>query len=219
MATALQLVNAVLRRLRESEVTDFNKSYTKLILDFVNETKREIEDAWNWTSLRQTKEVTTSAGTQLYTLTGAGQRFRLYDPQERMYDSTNKIFVWPSNSAYVEWNKWLTTTPNSQPNQYRFIGQTSSYDPQFELFPVPNGTFLIKVPVIIPQNDLVNPTDIMTVPGLPVILGSQARAFAERGEDNGTQTLAQWTFYDKALADFISMDAARAKDELVWIPF
>ena len=67
MATFLDCVNGVLRRLRETEaasVTD--TTYVKLVGDFVNEAKREVEDAWNWSVLRTTKTITTVNGTQNY---------------------------------------------------------------------------------------------------------------------------------------------------------
>lgn len=218
MATALQLVNAVLRRLRENEVVDFNRSYSKLILDFVNDTKREVEDAWNWTFLRQTKTITTAAGTQLYTITGAGQRFRIYDMNGRMYDSTNDSFIWPNNSGYIEWQKWLTDTPNSQPNQYRFIGQDDNLDPMIELFPIPDGIYEIKVPLVIPEAELVNPIDITKFPQHLIFVGAWARAMAERGEDKGLGVSAQWEHYLFELGTMISMDAARAPDETIWTP-
>ena len=50
--TYLTLVNDVLSRLRESEVTSVSdNTYSSLIGRFVNEAKREVEDAWNWNRL------------------------------------------------------------------------------------------------------------------------------------------------------------------------
>ena len=47
--TYLELVNNVLRRLRETEVTTVQStSYSKLIGDIVNDAKRLVEDAWDW---------------------------------------------------------------------------------------------------------------------------------------------------------------------------
>ena len=44
--TYLQLVNSVLRRLREDEVTTVGQtSYSKLIGEFVNDAKRTVEDS------------------------------------------------------------------------------------------------------------------------------------------------------------------------------
>ena len=47
--TYLELVNNVLRRLRETEVTTVQStSYSKLIGDIVNDAKRLVEDSWDW---------------------------------------------------------------------------------------------------------------------------------------------------------------------------
>jgi hypothetical protein len=60
--TYLQLVNSVLRRLREDEVdTVGQNSYSRLIGEFVNDAKRTVEDAWAWSALRSTLTVTTEA--------------------------------------------------------------------------------------------------------------------------------------------------------------
>ena len=76
--TYLQIMNAVMRRLREDEVSTYSGTeYSKLIGDFINETKREVEDAWNWTALRTSITVSTVSGTKDYTLTGAGDRSRI----------------------------------------------------------------------------------------------------------------------------------------------
>ena len=69
----LQLVNSVLRRLRESEVTTVQgtgnaNSYARLIGDYVNEAKSTVESAWQWLALKQTVPVTLVSGTSEYQL-------------------------------------------------------------------------------------------------------------------------------------------------------
>ncbi len=56
--TYLNLVNNVLRRLREEEVTSVQGStYSKMVGDFVNDAKRMVEDAWDWSALRTTPQL------------------------------------------------------------------------------------------------------------------------------------------------------------------
>ena len=53
--TYLNLVNGVLRRLREPEVTNVtSNSYTKLVADLVNDAKEIVQNAWDWSALRTT---------------------------------------------------------------------------------------------------------------------------------------------------------------------
>jgi hypothetical protein len=76
--TYLELVNDVLLRLREQTVTTVNlTTYSQLIGKFVNDSKRQIEDAYDWNALGTEVTVTTSASVYEYALTGAGQKFRV----------------------------------------------------------------------------------------------------------------------------------------------
>jgi len=60
--TYLEIVNSVLRRLREREVLSVSESsYSKLIGDFVNDARNEVETAWGWSALRTTLTLTTTA--------------------------------------------------------------------------------------------------------------------------------------------------------------
>ena len=70
--TYLQLVNAVMRRLRESEVTSVSQNtYSALIGELVNQSKRYIENAVNWTALRSDVTFNTADDDYTYTITGA----------------------------------------------------------------------------------------------------------------------------------------------------
>jgi len=61
--TYLELVNGVLRRLRENQVSAVDQNpYSLLIGDLVNDAKRIVEDAWDWSALRTTLTITTTAG-------------------------------------------------------------------------------------------------------------------------------------------------------------
>ena len=78
--TYLELVNDVLTRLRETNVSTVSEtSYSALVGKFVNDAKRQIEDSYSWNVLSQTITVTTVSATSSYSLTGAGQKFRIND--------------------------------------------------------------------------------------------------------------------------------------------
>ena len=54
--TYLDLVNDVLVRLREAQVASVSQNtYSALIGKLVNDAKREVEDSWNWDTLRKTR--------------------------------------------------------------------------------------------------------------------------------------------------------------------
>src|SRR4030042_1016615 len=80
MSTYLETVNNVLRRLREPTVSSVNESnYSAMIGVFVNDAKREVEDAHDWNVLSDTLTANTTAGIFNYVLAGSGNRFRVID--------------------------------------------------------------------------------------------------------------------------------------------
>jgi len=77
MTNYSSIVNEVLRRLREDEVSNVSDtSNSKIIGDFVNQVKEEMEDAADWNALRSTIQVTTSGDSTKfrYALTSTGKR-------------------------------------------------------------------------------------------------------------------------------------------------
>ena len=113
--TYLQIVNAVLARMRESSVASVSKnSYSLLIGKFVNDAKRQVEDAWDWDAMSVTLPLTTSAGTSTYTLTGSGLK-----PKDiSVNDTTNKTRL---RNAPIKWifdQQQLTTVSNANPAYY-----------------------------------------------------------------------------------------------------
>lgn len=210
--TWLELTNAVLRRLREPTQTSVTATtYSTLIGDFVNEAKREVEDAWDWNRLRSTVTVTTIAGTFTYTLTGLSKRFRVIDAYNTSYHAS-MIQI-----GSVEMNRlFLLQTPQSgEPQYYNFNGQSSG-DPNVDVYPVPIGVSTLKFNVLTPQDDFSSDSTQLLAPDWPVILGAWAKAVSERGEDGGANSSEVDVLYRNALADAVAQDAGMARDELIW---
>lgn len=79
--TYLQLVQSVLRRLREDDtITSVSdNSYSKLIGEFVNDAKRIVEDSWDWASLRTTFNINTTDTVFRYQLTNSDISLKTLD--------------------------------------------------------------------------------------------------------------------------------------------
>ena len=115
--TYLELVNDVLVRLRESTVSTVGETtYSSLIGKFVNDAKRQIEDAFSWNVLGQTITVTTAASTPAYSLTGAGQKFQVNDA----INTTSDIGL--QNISFVRMNRNLNfgTPSTGVPAEFAF---------------------------------------------------------------------------------------------------
>jgi hypothetical protein len=209
----LELTNDVLIRLREPEASSVSdNAYVKLIAKYINDSKRQVEDAYNWNALYETLTVATSANTTNYTLTGTGQRFRVIDI---LNDTSNFVM----RNAATRWmnEQFLITTPQTgSPYYYNFNGTDANGDTQVDLFPVPNGVYSIQFKITKPQSELVANSDQILIPHEPVVLGALARAQAERGEDGGVQSAETYALFKQSLSDAISLESARYFEEEAW---
>jgi hypothetical protein len=210
----IQLVNSVLRRLRETEVSSVaDNAYSKMIGEFVNDAKRQVEDAYAWNALSETLSATTTNDIFNYVLVGSGQRFRMID----VINDTDDFFL--KYQTISEMNRLFLTTSSEKgsPRFYNFNGVDSNGDTQVDLYPIPNGAYNIRFNVIKPQLPLSDNADVLLVPHEPVIFNACARAFAERGEDGGITSGEMYALYNQSLADAIAIESSRYLEEGEWM--
>ena len=208
----LDLVNDVLIRLREDEVTaPTDTPYAKLIGKFVNDAKRVVEDSFQWNVLTETLTVTTANDLFNYVLTGSGQRFRVLD----VVHSEDDVFLQPVTSSVMTNYLLNASVHKGSPYYYNFNGVNNG-DTQVDLYPVPDGVYNIYFNIFKPQNALSAGSDELLVPAEPVIKYAYAQAVAERGEDGGLAAQEATALADISLADHIAMAAHRQNDEYIW---
>ena len=210
----IQLVNDVLIRLREPEATSVSdNAYVKLIAKFVNDSKRVVEDSYNWNALSDTLSATTTADVFNYVLVGSGQRFRVID----VINDTQNAFVELASTKWMDQQFLMTTPQKGSPAYYNFNGTNSNGDTQVDLYPIPNGAYNLRFNIIKPQVPLAVNADTLLVPEEPVILGALARAQAERGEDGGVQAGETYQLMRQSLADAIALESGRYLEEQEWV--
>jgi hypothetical protein len=210
----IQLVNDVLIRLREPEASSVSdNAYVKLIAKFVNDSKRVVEDSYNWNALSDTLSATTTADVFNYVLVGSGQRFRIID----VINDTQNSFVEVASTKWMDQQFLMTTPQKGSPAYYNFNGTNSNGDTQVDLYPIPNGAYNLRFNIIKPQVPLAVNADILLVPEEPVILGALARAQAERGEDGGVQAGETYQLMRQSLADAIALESGRYLEEQEWV--
>ncbi len=208
--TYLQMVNSVLRRLRETEVSSVDdNAYSKLIGDFVNDSKRNVEDSYNWNALYDTLSATTTGDVFNYVLTGSGQRFRVVD----VLNDTSNWFLKEQSTSWFDQQFLLTTPQKGSPQYYNFNGVNANGDTQVDLFPIPNGVYDVRFNVVLPQPPLANNSDVVKVPSEPIVFLAYARALAERGEDGGLASNEAAALYRQSLADAIALESGRYGEE------
>ena len=211
--TYLQLVNAVLRKLREEQVTTIAESdYSQLIGDLVNDAKRLVEDSWDWTALRSTKAITTTAGTPTYSLTDFGQRSKvLY-----VHNETQNSIVRQESLQRIREMNLGTDSATGVINSYALSGIDGNGDLQITFHQIPNSAVSITVYGVKRPVDLVNDTDELLVPSQPVVQWAYSYALRERGETGGDSGAEQAIFAKNDLATAISLDAGQHPEELLW---
>lgn len=209
----IQLVNSVLRRLRETEVSSVaDNAYSKMIGEFVNDAKRQVEDAYPWNSLSDTLTAVTDTGIFNYVLVGSGQRFRIIDV---LNDTSNAPLI-NAPTRWMDERFLLTTAQSGSPRYYNFNGTNDDGDTQVDLYPIPDGTYNIRFNVIKPQVPLNADSDNLLVPHEPVIFNAVARALAERGEDGGIMSGEMYALYLQSLGDAITIETGRYIEEQSW---
>ena len=211
--TYLQLVNNVLVRLRETEVSSVSDTpYSSLIGVFVNDAKREIEDAHDWNVLTQTIVLPTVASTRNYTLTGSGQRFRTVD----VLNDTEDVPMRAVPTNWMNRQYYLGTTQNAAPVYYNYNG-ISGDDTQVDVWPQPDGVYSLRFELVIPQADLTADADALLVPHHLVQMLAYAKAVGERGEDGGSSFSEIYQQYRLALADAVAIERNRYDEETTWV--
>jgi hypothetical protein len=205
MSTFLQLTNEVLIRLRESTVSATNSTaYSTLISRFVNDAKRQVEDAWTWQALDTTLTITLTPGTSEYSLTGSGRRFK----DISVNDTTSQARLSAVSERWILDQEQLSTVQAGDPVYYAWAGWDGT-DAKFMVFPKPNRANVLKFNLNVPQLDLSADTDILLIPSEPVIAGAYARALVERGEDGGLASSEAYQLYKSVLSDYVSLEQTR----------
>ena len=216
--TYLELVNAVLVRLREKKtaVVDTNP-FLAVIGAMVNDAKDSVEDAWNWSQLRMTSNVTVPLGATSFIVPDSAdntyQVNSILNGQEGYY---LRYVVQPWLRAKYRNSANVPVAPN--PPYYWTWGSDdeASGNKTIQILQPSNDTYNFLIDHTKHQPTLVLPTDRLKVPSQPVIQLATALASRERGEIGGTPTSELFAMADRYLSDAIAYDTAKFANEMDW---
>ena len=212
LPTYLELVNDILIRMREPEVSTVNENtLSKLVGKLVNDAKRQVEDAYAWNSLTDTLMIETLANTYGYVLNGSGTRFKVIDAQDITNKSQINALTTKMMSQYL-----LNNMDPGNPMYYNFNGVHTTGDTKVDFYPVPNAGLTLYFNLYIPQAELTGDADTLLAPKEPVVLGAFARALVERGEDGGLNSSEAYGLFKSSLADAIAIESSRYVEEETW---
>ena len=209
----LNAVNKVLKRLRERPVTSVSDTeYSELIGMFINDAKLEVEEAWNWSALRQSLTVTTTSGVFNYELNGTQNNVSvLY-----VTNVTSNAFMKYQSAAWFD-DKFLSATvATGTPANYSFNGVSTDGDTLVDIYPKPDGVYTLRFNVVARTADLESDADKFNVPSHPVVMLAYAKAIEERGEDNAQTGNTAFANARALLNDAIQLDGNKHPEELIW---
>jgi len=211
--TYLNLMNSVLRRLREEETTSVTSTtYNKMVGDFINDAKKLVEEATDWSGLRKTVDFSTSASDNTYSLTDCGDDVKVMC----VINDTSNFFMNYQTKDWFNEQIYIVNTPEGTPRYYTYNGLDANGDTQVLVGPTPDGSYNLRFDVVQRQADLSANTDVLLIPSQPVIHYAVALLTRERGETGGTSTGEYFSIADKYLSDAIAIDAAKHPEEMIF---
>ena len=211
--TYLEVVNNILKRLRERTVATVNEStYSSLIAVLINDAKDIVENSWHWSGLRTTLSATTTEDVFNYELNGSQNKLTVLDV---VNDTANHFMKYETahkfNNFFLNQNATKGT-----PYYYSFNGISADGDTQVDIYPIPDGAYDLRFNVVLRSDELSGDADTFQIPIKPIELLAYAMAVEERGEDGGVNPVSAYARANNALQDAIGLDAAKHQEETIW---
>jgi hypothetical protein len=211
--TYLQMVNNVLKRLREREVSSVNEnSYSALIGVLLNDAKKEVENSWDWSALRTSFAATTSSNVYSYSLTGSGNTVKMLN----VFNDTDDVEMKYADAKWMTQQMLLDNRQEGSPYYYSFNGIDANGDTVVDIYPIPDGTYNLYFNAVDRNAELEDNADETILPTQPILLLAYAKAIEERGEDGGIGASSAYATANRSLNDHISLDAIKHPEELIW---
>jgi hypothetical protein len=202
--TYLEIVNKVLRLLRETSTVSINNVddiVVQIVADHVNDAKRTVEDSHNWNMLRYDWSEVIPAGRQHVALTGSGKFAKIdyiyADAGQKLKESTNEQL------AYMH----AQSAGTGDVVHYAVNGLDGG-NIRLRVYPPVAADTAISVSGYKAQADLKADSDEMLVPHQPVIYLALALAARERGEVGGQTAAEIFSMASQYLKDAIAHDVA-----------
>lgn len=207
--TLLQIINRVLRRLREDQATDFTDEYTLLLVEFLGDIHAEVLEDHDWSSMDHTSEVAVASGTYLYDLSATvanggniknGDTVTTHQSVLR-YNKGQPLVFWydtdtdPQGEALVQvsWQHFEqlyseNTTLTATSARY-FAIRLNAEGYQLAIWPAPDSTggvvrLRFHTPETVISTDDATTREVLA-PWRPLVQGVLMLALNERGEEIG----------------------------------
>lgn len=233
--TVLEIMNRVLRRLREDTITSLTETdYSTMLFDLLHDVHQELLTIHDWTALDHVIDVPVDASQRVLDLSrtesasgdiaDTGQGLKRDSILRR--DNCGRPMAWVfDDSSDTDGDRLIVIDEAAMENFYQTDRDQTSDDPayisfrehpdrdgvQATIWPPPTSAKHIRMRWWTPEEELDITTDInrtVYVPQRPLVLGTYLLALNERGEELGEPgNLAETRFY-------AAVDVAVEQDKL-----
>lgn len=208
--TLLDLTNKILLRLREEKVqSTADSTYTQMLVQFINDAKREVEDAYNWENLKTTLSTTMTASDNTLALSNIGGVYTT--PRTRVTEvylsGLEQHLLKTSRDNIRRWQQ--DTSSEGQPTFWAMGLRDSNDNVTLEFHQTPDQAYAVDITCYNPDEDFIpdtNDTKVFKVPSHPVYLRALALAMRERGDDSGMAWVEVNREYQFALGDAVAYE-------------
>ena len=183
-----------------------------MVGDFVNDAKKLVEDAWDWSALRTRLTISTTADDYTYSLTGTGDKGKVLN----LINDTSNVEMQYQTQNWFDNQFFIQSATSGAPEYFTYNGVDANGDAQIDVYPKPDGAYSLKVKAVIRNDELSADDDVLFIPSQPVIHMAVALLARERGETGGTSAPEYFGIADKYLSDAIAMDAQKHPEETIW---
>ena len=207
--TYLQLVNAVLDRLREPQVATVRTTddpVVNVVKHFINDAKRHVEAAHGWNATRNLWAFGTEENVAGYVLSETANGCRI---SEVMIDGW-PIDQWDLRALLAGERK------TGKPYRYAWEGTDDTGNIMIRFDPIPEKMFPVRAVGHRNLPDLSTDTDNLRLPDQPVIYYALALAARERGEVGGQTAGELFNMAQQYISDAIALDATLSPTEMTW---
>jgi hypothetical protein len=204
MATYLDVLNAVQRRLRETVSSDVETTdYDTLLAIFIDDAKRQLEDIFMWYRYREIVEGNTADDDDTFDL-GSGTSQRTTVEKGWNTTSADPLRKMPLRTIII--NQLASTVSKGTIDGYHWGGGDSTDGTtRLHIYPRADGVQALKFWVYNPPVDLRGTvkTTVYNGPAHVIELGAYLRAIAERGESGGMSYQIAKLDYDRSVHDML----------------
>jgi len=186
--TYLQLINRVLRKLREGQISSISGEKALFYGQLVNEVKTDLENAGPWYALRTTLTGSltgSSADLDLTASTDENSYLMFEDVELPMafITTTDK----ERRLAAVSWSEldaMRTLNPDADEDIPCYVAfRNDGTGLRAKFFPTPDQAYTYRFEVVVNQDELTAVDDVISIPATPVWREAVVRAMEERGEE------------------------------------